>query len=113
MAHSSSDDNNFIGNLNDIHEEITVPDRDLSPSEMARIMRQIARCSNMVAGLIMRYAAINGSVHSVGAGAQITQSILACAAQADQAAILLEGPSRIATGPANMQMMPPRGGGRA
>jgi hypothetical protein len=98
---------------NTITEQITVPDRDLSPVEMARIMRQVSRVTNFLAGNIMRYMATSGLPRTVGAGAQITQAIINCAAQADMAAVQLEGPSSIAPYDGRAGMPPFRGGGRA
>jgi len=87
-----------IPSLIEVTETITVPDRDLSPSEMARIMRQVAHVTNFLASLVMRQAGLSSRERVVGAGHPITQSIIACAAQADAAAINLEGPSQVATG---------------
>lgn len=76
-------------NTNQVQETITVPDRDLTPAEMAKIMRQVARVCNFLGSLIMKHAALAGSDRTVGAGHPICQSILNCAVQADTAAINL------------------------
>jgi hypothetical protein len=78
-----------------IEETISVPDRDLSPAEMARIMRQVARVTNFLSSLIMKHAALSTNERTVGAGHPICQNIIACAVQADAAAAQLAGPPQI------------------
>lgn len=76
-------------------ETITVPDRNLSGSEMAVIMRQVARVCNFVTSMIMREASLSEERGAAGAGHPICQAILSCAAQADAAAVNLAGPPAI------------------
>ena len=79
-----------------IEETIIVPDRDLTPAEMAKIMRQVARVANFLSSLIMKHAAITERDRAIGAGHPVCQAILAVAAQADAAAInLLPPPPQI------------------
>jgi hypothetical protein len=78
-----------------ITETITVPDRDLSPTEMAKIMKQVSRVCNFLGSLIMKHAAHNSDMRSAGAGHPIAQNIIGCAAQADAAVVSLSGPSQI------------------
>lgn len=96
------------GDFNGITETISVPDRDMSPDEMALIMRKVARVCNMLAGGIMRSSAMSRRTRVAGAGHPICQNILNCGAQADAAAMQLEGPSQIA--PANVPVGPQRMG---
>jgi hypothetical protein len=78
-----------------VHESITVPDRDLSPAEMHKIMRQVSRVCNFLASLVMKQAAIANDARTAGAGHPICQNILNAAAQADSAALQLAGPPQI------------------
>ncbi len=78
-----------------IQETITVPERDLTPADMHKIMRQVSRVCNFVACLIMKHAAIANDPRIAGAGHPICQSILNAAAQADSAALQLAGPPQI------------------
>jgi hypothetical protein len=95
----------------DVTEQITVPDRDLGPFEMAHIMRQIARCANFLASRILREAGVNDNA---GAENQVVQAIIGCAAQASVAYMALEGPRRVAPGvPPPMPKGWGGGGGRA
>jgi hypothetical protein len=83
----------------DITEIITVPDRDLSASEVARIMRQVARVCGFVVGNIVRHSALMNQPGIAGAEHPIFQSIYACAAQAGTAAVNLEGGPKVLAGP--------------
>lgn len=78
-----------------IQETITVPDRNLSPADMAKIMRQVSRVCNFLSSLVMKYAAVANDPRTAGAGHPICQNILNCAAQADSAALQLAGPPQI------------------
>jgi hypothetical protein len=84
-----------------VQEMITVPDRDLSPPEMAKIMRQVARVCNFLGSLIMKHSALSNNDRTAGAGHPVVQSILTCAAQADAAAVNLA--------PQPPHIMPPGG----
>lgn len=72
-----------------IQETITVPDRDLSPAEIHKIMKQVSRVCNFLASLTMKYAAIANDPRVAGAAHPVCQSILSAAAQADNAALQL------------------------
>ena len=80
-------------------ERIHIPDwdsaRDFTPSDLARILRQFARLANYLGGNVMRTAALANSPHAGGAAHPVTQAIFNIAAQAESAAVQLEGPSRI------------------
>jgi hypothetical protein len=78
-----------------IQEIITVPDKDLSPGEMAKIMKQVSRVCNFLGSLVMKSAAISNDPRVAGAGHPICQHILNCAVQADSAAMQLAPPPQI------------------
>jgi hypothetical protein len=75
--------------IDKIAEEIVVEDRDLTPSEIAKIMRQVSRVVTFMAGNILHYAAKN---NTPGAGLQVMQQILTVAANAELAAIGADPP---------------------
>jgi hypothetical protein len=102
------DDDSPLEEFSGVRELITVPDRDLSEGEMAKIMRQVARVCNLVAALHMKHSALSDNSRAVGAGHPICQSILACAAQADTAAINLAGPPQVMQPHAVPAMIPRR-----
>lgn len=95
MAKSPEDDQDQAHNYS-VDEHIVVPDRDLSPAEMQKIMRQVSRVTNFLSSLIMKHAAHASDPRSAGAGHPICQNIIACAVQADAAAVQLAGPPQIA-----------------
>ena len=72
-----------------IQETITVPDRDLSPAEIHKIMKQVSRVCNFLASLTMKSAAILNDPRVAGAAHPVCQNIINCAAQADTAALQL------------------------
>jgi hypothetical protein len=73
----------------EIREEIVVEDRDPTPSEVAKIMRQVSRVVTFMAGNLLHYAAQN---NTPGAGLQVMQQILTVAANAELAAIGADPP---------------------
>lgn len=90
-----------------VTETIVVPLReDMTPHQMASIMKKIAHVAHSLAANIMHNAAME---KSQGAAHQVTQMIVSCAAQAELASIHLSGPSQIALG---VPQMPPRSMGR-
>lgn len=89
MSDNGQADNKAAETTFQIQETITVPDRDLTPAEMGKIMRQVARVCNFLGSLIMKHAALSNNDRTAGAGHPICQSILNCAVQADTAAINL------------------------
>jgi hypothetical protein len=99
-------------NSGKITETITVPfAADMSRSQHAKFLRQVANLLHAYISNSMRYAAI-GEGNNAGAGAQVYQQVFQAAANIDAAATGLEHAMRqVLTG----QMPPPPGGslGRA
>ena len=108
MADSASDTANPII----VSETINVPiEGDITPTEAAKIMRQIARVSGALVANLTRYAALTKREGIAGIEHPITQSVMQCAAQAGIAAVNLEGPSKVLPGGSDgLRMMPSRGG---
>jgi len=78
-----------------IQEVITVPERDLQPQEIEKIMYQIGRVCNFLGSMIMRGAALSTDSRSLGAGHPVAQNIINCAVQADAARMQLAGPRQV------------------
>lgn len=95
MSDNGQIEDKASGTAFQVQETITVPDRDLSPAEMAKIMRQVSRVCNFLASLVMKHAASANQPRVAGAGHPICQNILNCAAQADSASLQLAGPPEI------------------
>lgn len=108
MSMNSNSNNSGGGNSNDllvenritedestgIQEAITIPDRDLSQTEITIIVKQIAKVCNFLGANIMKNAAASSSPHAlnahvVGAGHPVCQAIINCASQADGACMTL------------------------
>jgi hypothetical protein len=93
--------NDEISDPLNITETITVRlGGGMVPSQMALVMRKIARLANAVISNITADAATSGpNAGNHGVGHPIAQMIVGAAAQAEAAAANLEGPSQIARGP--------------
>lgn len=91
-----------------ITETITVPlSVDMTKSQQAKIMRQVANILHAVLANSMRYAAI-GDGNNLGAGSQLYQQTFAAAGNADIVAMTLEqSMKQVITG---SQLPPPPGG---
>jgi hypothetical protein len=100
-------DKNASGGSNSITEHITVPfSADMTKSQQAKIMRQVANILHALLANAMRYAAI-GDGNNLGAGHQIYQQTYAAAGNADAVAMTLEqSMKQVLTG----QLPPPPGG---
>jgi len=79
----------IIDSRRSITENITLTDRDMSPAEMASVMRQVARVVSFLIGTQLAYSAIN---KTPGAGATPAQKMFAVAATAEMAAMELDPP---------------------
>jgi hypothetical protein len=94
-----------------ITETITVPfSADMTPSQMAKVMRSVANVMHAMVSNLTRYAAI-GEGRNVGAGHPSIQQMYSCAANADAAAMGLEQGNRTVLDPSRLP--PPPGIGRA
>ena len=95
-----------------ITETISIPlTMDMTPSQVTKIMRQIANILHALVANGMRYAAI-GEGRNAGASFPVHQQVYTAAANIDNAATALEnGQKQVLTGP---MPPPPHGGmGRA
>jgi hypothetical protein len=73
-----------------VSELIRVPDRDISPLEMMRILQQVCRVTNLLAANIIRNAVFTDKEFVAGIGHPIVQALLNCAVQSDSARMGLE-----------------------
>jgi len=85
---------------------------DMTPSQMAKKLRQVSNIMYAMIANITRYAAI-GDGRNVGAGSQVVQQVFGAAAQSDVAATALEQGIRQVIDPSRLPPPPGSGMGRA
>jgi len=94
-----------------ITETITVSfSADMTPSQMAKILRSVSTVLHAFVSNVTRYAAI-GEGRNAGAGAPVVQQIFSATANVDAAANALEQGQRTMLDPSRLP--PPPGFGRA